>query len=334
MSEPSGSPARPWATTVCCLAGIGLLALPPFTADGIQVPAIGLFLGHFHPLVLHLPIGVFVLIVCQEIGAMVFRRGNMTPTADFPLVFGAWSAVVAALTGVLLYRGLPEDYAGNAVGERHLWGGLAFAAAALLTLLAKAWTDALGARPLGYRLLLLASVGVMGFTSHDGASLTHGGDFLTRHAPPQIRKWLGETPPADAAPADPVVYAEIIAPIFERRCVECHKPGKAKGKLRMDSHELLLKGGKEGPSIVPGSAAQSNLVIRMELPENDDEHMPPEDKPDVTADELLLIKWWLDQGADPARRLSGHEAGEEIQAALDRILNGPAASLRPPDSPE
>jgi hypothetical protein len=70
------------------------------------------------------------------------------------------------------------------------------------------------------------------------------------------------------------------------------------------------------------------------LPENDDEHMPPEDKPDVTADELLLIKWWLDQGADPARRLSGHEAGEEIQAALDRILNGPAASLRPPDSPQ
>ena len=111
-------------------------------------------------------------------------------------------------------------------------------------------------------------------------------------------------PEAPAKPAaEQVVYADIVQPILERRCVQCHKEEKAKGKFRMDTYDMLVKGGKEGPGIEPGNSAKSNIIVRMELPEDDDDHMPPEGKPQVEAAELAVIKWWLDQGADPAKKL-------------------------------
>ena len=162
---------------------------------------------------------------------------------------------------------------GNELAERHLWGGLIFAVAAVVTFIFKAWTVALEGNPAFYRLLLFGSVGVMGFASHDGASITHGENYLTEYAPDPIRKLLGTEPRREKAPAAAPakvagvqsVYADIVAPIFERRCVQCHKESKAKGKFRMDTYELLVKGGKEGPGLEPGKSAESNIVVRIEL---------------------------------------------------------------------
>lgn len=339
----SPSPAkrrRPLALTFACLLVIAALFSMPLLAgnpadaslpDGLK------FLGRFHPLILHLPIGVFALILLQELGAS-FTRRSRTAGSLFPLGFGAASAVAATIAGFLLYHSDGGDYAGNEIAERHLWGGLAFAAAAVFCLLAKAWSLALGAHPAWHRLPLCATVAVMGFASHDGASLTHGSDYLTQYAPPFLRNILGlptrETKDPTARPTDDrVIYTDIIAPIFERRCVQCHKEGKAKGKYRMDTYELLVKGGKEGPGIEPGNAAASNIVIRMELPADDDEHMPPEGKPDVTDNELALIKWWIDQGADPAKTLAENPPPDGLLDSLPATAKrespaGPDAELK------
>ena len=99
------------------------------------------------------------------------------------MFFGAASAIVAVIAGFLLFHGDGADYVGNELAERHLWGGLAFAVAAVLTFMVKAWTVSLCGNPAWYRLLLFVSVGVMGFASHDGASITHGSDYLTQYAP-------------------------------------------------------------------------------------------------------------------------------------------------------
>jgi hypothetical protein len=125
--------------------------------------------------------------------------------------------------------------------------------------------------------------------------------------------------PEVVAPVDPVVYTEIIAPILERRCVSCHNAEKSKGYYRMDTYELLLAGGKEGPGMRLGSAAESHIVKLIELPIDDDMHMPPDGKPQVTAAELRVLKWWIDQGADPAKKLSESNATAEIDAALKEI---------------
>jgi hypothetical protein len=121
------------------------------------------------------------------------------------------------------------------------------------------------------------------------------------------------------APDQQVVYTDLVAPILERRCVQCHKEGKAKGKYRMDTYELLVKGGKEGPGLEPGKSAESNILVRINLPEDDDEHMPPEGKPDLEEPELVVLKWWIDEGADPLKKLADFQVPADVQAAMAKL---------------
>ena len=331
---------KPWALTFFGILAAGGLIAMPFLAgppDGDKMPDIVRFLGHFHPVVLHLPIGVFAMILFQELGAIFGkRRGELRDASLFPLFFGAASAILAVIAGFLLYHGGVE-YAGNDLAERHLWGGLIFAVAAVVTFIFKAWAVAINGNPAFYRLLLFGSVGVMGFASHDGASITHGESYLTDFAPDPIRRVLGLKPkgekperPADAPEKKPgvqLVYADIVAPILERRCVQCHKEGKAKGKFRMDTYELLVKGGKEGPGLEPGNSAESNIVVRIQLPPEDEDHMPPEGKPDIEDPEVAVLKWWIDSGADPAKAVTDFEVPALIAEAISKLA--PAGAAQP-----
>ena len=327
---------RPWALSFFGLLAIaGLVALPIFAGPLLpgKMPDTVRFIGHFHPLLLHLPIGVMVLVLFQDLGAIFFRtRDQFTPAPVFPMFFAAASAIMAVLAGFLLYHG--GGYENNATAERHLWGGLAFAVLAVLTCIVRAWTAAPTANPAMFRLLLFLTVGVMGFASHDGASLTHGGQYLTEFAPEPLRQFFGLAPKAPAAAAkalpDQLVFADLVAPILERRCAQCHKEGKSKGGLRMDSHELLMKGGKKGPVIAPGEAAKSQLVKLTELPPDDLDHMPPAGKPQPTPEELTVLKWWIDQGADATKTVKDLPATPAITAALAALA--PAAAAAPAGS--
>ena len=327
---------KPWALTGLGLLVIAsLLALPAVfgSPGGKDLPDIVRFIGHFHPVILHLPIGVFALIVFQELVAVFGRRGDAARNSSLlPLFFGAASAVVAAIAGFLLYQGHAEEYGGNALAERHLWGGLIFAGAAVATLIVRVWCLRLSASPWFYRLLLFGSVGVMGFASHDGASMTHGSNYLTDYAPAMVRAGLGlgqkadkkELAPKSAAPSSANVdarrvYADIVVPILERRCVQCHKESKAKGDFRMDRYELMVKGGVDGPGIVPGDAENSSIIFRMGLPKIDEDRMPPKGKPEMEDAEIVVLKWWIDQGADPEKAVRDFVVPEEIQRAITRL---------------
>jgi hypothetical protein len=191
--------------------------------------------------------------------------------------------------------------------------------------------------------MLFASVGLMGFASHDGASLTHGENYLTDYAPDPVRQMLGlekkkkkevrpAVPLAGAVETPQLVYADIVAPILEQRCVQCHKEGKAKGKFRMDTYELLVKGGSEGPGLEPGNAAGSNIIVRIELPEDDEEHMPPEGKQDIKDPEVAILKWWIDNGADPKKSLADFEVPAAIREAISKLVPGALKTAETADS--
>lgn len=329
---------KPWVLTffgflvAAGLVGMPWLAGPP---DGDKMPDLVRFIGRFHPLLLHLPIGVFSLILFQELGLIFSKKGNVTKsTSLFPLFFGAASAIVAVIAGFLLYQG-EAGFSGSALVERHMWAGLGFAVAAVVTFVLKAWTVTLGANQAYYRSLLFVSVGVMGFASHQGGSITHGEIYLTEFAPQLIRGLLGESPkiPKGQNPAvapgkestERLVYQDIVAPILEHRCVQCHKESKSKGKFRMDHYELLVKGGSEGAGLIPGDSSKSNIIIRMDLPLTDDEHMPPKAKTDIEDSEVAIIKWWIDHGADPHKKLSEFELPAPIKEAIAKLA--PALAL-------
>jgi hypothetical protein len=101
---------------------------------------------------------------------------------------------------------------------------------------------------------------------------------------------------SSAPPAAPVDYERQIQPIFERNCYECHGPEKNKGHLQLHERTLALeRGGESGPVIVPGNSKNSLLVQRI-LGLGDDDQMPKKKAP-LAAEEIALIRAWIEQGA-------------------------------------
>jgi len=97
-----------------------------------------------------------------------------------------------------------------------------------------------------------------------------------------------------------VSYTKDIKPLFEKTCVNCHGPKKRpKGKFRIDTRELALKGGSEGVAIIPGKSDKSPLTYYITYQVVDYE-MPPEGKkdyPKLTKELVGLMRAWIDQGA-------------------------------------
>ena len=106
-----------------------------------------------------------------------------------------------------------------------------------------------------------------------------------------------------SAAADPGTefFEQEIAPIFERRCFECHshESGKSKGGLVLDSRSGWHTGGGTGPAVVPGKPEESLLVEAIRR-EHEDLEMPPKKK--LPASEIALLEKWIALGAPDPRK--------------------------------
>jgi len=95
------------------------------------------------------------------------------------------------------------------------------------------------------------------------------------------------TPKKKPEPAKPLTaaqkadYAKVIQPIFDAHCVSCHGPKKEKGKLRLDTLEATLKGGKN-PTFVIGKPNSSMLLARVFLDRTAGDVMPPKAEKPLT----------------------------------------------------
>ena len=93
--------------------------------------------------------------------------------------------------------------------------------------------------------------------------------------------------PKKPEPAKPLTaaqkaeYAKVIQPIFDAHCVSCHGPKKEKGKLRLDTLEATLKGGKN-PTFVIGKPNSSMLLSRVFLDRTAGDVMPPKAEKPMT----------------------------------------------------
>jgi Planctomycete cytochrome C len=129
-----------------------------------------------------------------------------------------------------------------------------------------------------------------------------------------------------AAPASngDAIFAAHLQPILADYCVSCHGAEKSKGKLRLDSFDHVFKGGDNGPVFVARDSKHSALIERLLLPLDDEDHMPPRDKPQPSPEIIKLLAWWIDQGADPRAR----PGDLKIPADLSPLL-APREILRP-----
>lgn len=291
-----------------------------------------LFFGHFHPIVVHLPIGFLVIAGILEIGQ---RLGKINVSAGVISTVLFWSAVGATIACAFGYMlSLAGGY-DTEILEEHQWQGIGVAALAWAAWVLK--SETLGDRiPFGtllYLPVLLFSVILVGVAGHHGGSLTHGTDYLTQYTPEPFRALAGLPPKTNSKAIKPIgdinqalVYAQIVDPILNQSCVQCHNAEKSKGGLRYDTAELLKKGGKHGPVFVAGNAAKSEMIKRCLLPLDDDHHMPPKGKTQLSENQVALLSWWINQGASFDKKVADLNVTEAIKPALASLSGGKAAS--------
>jgi len=98
-------------------------------------------------------------------------------------------------------------------------------------------------------------------------------------------------------PSDGSVFEELIQPIFQVRCGECHGERRQKGKLALHTAEAIARGGETGPLYVAGRPEESLVLEMMRLPLDEEDHMPPSDKRQPSAAEVALLARWIETGA-------------------------------------
>lgn len=126
----------------------------------------------------------------------------------------------------------------------------------------------------------------------------------------------------------PLDFAKDILPILERNCLPCHNATKSEGGLNIETPQLMLKGGENGPVIKPNHAQESMLyrtAARLEKP-----FMPPAENKSkaqpLTSLQLEILRRWIDEGA------TGHGKAREApkwQTAPARIASVSAVAVNP-----
>src|SRR5581483_9203506 len=106
----------------------------------------------------------------------------------------------------------------------------------------------------------------------------------------------GTTKPLPPAATRQIDFLRDIAPLLQKNCLGCHGAERPKSGLRLDTRAGALKGGYAGPCIVPGKSDQSALVKLIAAATEDGSAMPPKGER-LSAQEIGLVRAWIDQGA-------------------------------------
>lgn len=129
----------------------------------------------------------------------------------------------------------------------------------------------------------------------------------------------GKLDPALAAKA--VIYKDVVAAIMSAKCTSCHGVEKKKGKLQLHDYAAMLKGGSDGATtLIPNNTKDSLLLVRANLPKDDDDHMPPSDEPQLTKEELAVLTWWIANGASETATVASVKAPADVEGALAVLL--------------
>lgn len=261
------------------------------------------YIGHFHPLIVHLPIGILIVAFIMEWLVWKKKLDVLNTAIDLCLLTGCISALLSCFVGWFLsWEGGYEE---TTLGL-HQWMGISVAIVSGGCWYLRRRQARLMRSKKGYRTMMIALLLLLTITGHLGGNMTHGEDYLTAGLPQPVAGWFGISQHKDttvivkkniADIREAMVYDDFVTPILSEKCYSCHSSRKVKGGLRLDKEELWRKGGKHGAVIQAGNAAGSELFKRLLLPMEDDKRMPPKDQPQLSKEETALLQWWIDKGA-------------------------------------
>tara|TARA_B110001452_G_scaffold267595_1_gene278324 strand:- start:6917 stop:9034 length:2118 start_codon:yes stop_codon:yes gene_type:complete len=267
-----------------------------------------LFLGRFHPLIVHLPIGALIITFYLDIIGRI-RKNYQRKMIEHALGFSSVFSILACVLGyfISLEGGYDTDHL-----DTHFWTGIS--AASLITILfviRKSSHKKSNKIFLPFFVLTLIGLCVAG---HFGSVLTHGDNFITEYASALPKQKL-------ITQVDSLqFYNDVIHKILDDKCIQCHNSTKKKGELSLSSKEMLLKGGKNGKIAHINDAISSSIYTNALLPLEDDLHMPPEGKPQLTKHELWLINYWINNGLDFESNIIQIKSNDTLNTLLKKYL--------------
>lgn len=268
------------------------------------------FAGHFHPLFVHLPIGILLFAILIHGLTALKKYEHLNAILPFTYLVGACGAIFSCITGYALAS--DGDY-NDALILKHQWLGISVA---ILSIIGYIWSQQ--KQVTHFKWLSLTLLFLIFLTGHYGGTLTHGEGYLTSGLDKNKEK-LQKQKVAITNAQEAVLFTDIIQPILEEKCYNCHSSIKQKGKLRLDEKEWIMKGGLDGIVIHIGDALNSALYKRITLDPSKEEHMPPKGKPQITDQERMLIEWWINTGADFTKKVKGLQQTPNISAVLKKI---------------
>jgi hypothetical protein len=115
----------------------------------------------------------------------------------------------------------------------------------------------------------------------------------------------GDDKPLPTPASRTIDFDKDVRPIFAAHCLECHGLKKQKSDFRLDRKASALKGGDNGPAIIPAKSGESPLIRRV-AGIGDEEKMPPKGPP-LSAEQVGVLRAWIDQGAKWPEAVAGVE---------------------------
>lgn len=255
----------------------------------LQLPTAFKVLGRLHPLVIHFPLVLSILISCLFLVTR-WRHNLLQEQSQESLYYllglNAFFGIISALFGIFLSR--EGGYDAQSL-LWHKWSGIFLACFSYVFFLG--FRQVLQVRPAFFASVWLFPILAI-LVGHAGGNITHGSEYIFE--PMEKLKQRG---PVDLAKAN--VYEAAIQPIFDEKCISCHSEQKTKGGLLMSTLSGFEKGGRHGVAFKLGDAENSLIWKYINLPEEDKKHMPPAGKPQLTDEDKKIILQWLKSGIDP-----------------------------------
>ena len=266
-------------------------------------------IGRLHPVFVHLPIGILLFATLLFFVSKKQRFANMSFAVAPALAIGSFFSILSCITGYLL--SISDAYNEDII-FKHQWLGIATAITSVVCYFVYQKKRTI----FGIFITLLSTLIMV--TGHYGGSLTHGADYLTA----SFNNSTSNTKKVIANIDEAVVYTDIIEPILATKCYSCHGESKQKGKLRLDLPNYILQGGEEGKVLTPYQPGSSEIINRLLLPTSNEEHMPPKEKPQLTKDEVALLHWWIESGANFTAAVKNTKQTAAIKGLLASFSNG------------
>ena len=269
------------------------------------------FFGRLHPLLVHLPIGFILLALLFDLKRFK-EKGSRFNFLNIIWFLAFISSFFSALMGWLLAQ---NGYYIDADLTPHQYTGILLVFFSCLGWVLR--IKNINMPSLFMRINNLIVLFLLILVGHLGGSLTHGSDYLTKHAPDFItskqeyKNKLFEEYTLDSI----VVFKDFVQPLLNEKCVACHNNNISRGGLNLSNIESIKKGGRSGAAFVSKNPSKSLIFKRVSFSQDNEKFMPPTGIP-FSYHEIQLVQWWIQEGANYSGSLNEFSITPEIQTLL------------------